>query len=60
VGYNRRGHGHRGAIGRGSSRVRGRACTGVPAAVEHVAVCFCSCSSAHRLQIFTKLGKITL
>jgi hypothetical protein len=44
----------------GSVRARGLACTGASATVEHVAHCFCSCSNADRLHIFTNLGKIAM
>jgi hypothetical protein len=48
------------AGGHGSARARGQACTGASAAVEHVALCICPCSNAHRLHILTYLGKITI
>jgi hypothetical protein len=37
-----------------------RACSGASARVEHVDVCFCSCSNTYRAHIFVNLGKIVV
>jgi hypothetical protein len=61
-GIYRRGRGTRGAgrphVGRALPRpVHARP---VRQAIEHVALCFCPSSSAHRLKIFANLGMITV
>jgi hypothetical protein len=57
----------------GAARARGRAslgagvwcraswvCSSASSRVEHVGLCFCSCSNAYTAHIFTNLGKIAM
>jgi hypothetical protein len=43
----------------GCARLRKVHARSVRLAIEHVALCFCTSSSAHRLKIFAYLGMIT-